>query len=96
MNEMVAGIDVHKRVLMAVVGTASGSGKPGRFERRRFGATSLEISNLSRWLVEHGVQEVVMESTAQYWKPVWLALEGPAILSGNQGRYLPEHRGVFS
>ena len=76
MNGMIAGIDVHKRVLMAVIGTASEDGKPRRFERRRFGATSLEISNLSEWLVEYGVQEVVMESTAQYWKPVWLALEG--------------------
>jgi transposase len=26
-------------------------------------------------LVEHQVEEVVMESTAQYWKPVWGALE---------------------
>jgi transposase len=25
---------------------------------------------------EQTVQEVAMESTAQYWKPVWLALEG--------------------
>ena len=24
---------------------------------------------------ERGVEEVVMESTAQYWKPVWLDLE---------------------
>jgi transposase len=27
------------------------------------------------WLQEHNVREVVMESTAQYWKPVWLDLE---------------------
>jgi len=27
------------------------------------------------WLREHDVTEVVMESTAQYWKPVWLDLE---------------------
>lgn len=76
MNGIIAGIDVHKRVLMAVIGTGSEGGKPGRFERRRFGATSPEISNLSKWLTAHGVQEAVMESTAQYWKPVWLALEG--------------------
>ena len=30
---------------------------------------------LSEWLVEQQVEEVVMESTAQYWKPVWEALE---------------------
>jgi len=28
-----------------------------------------------RWLKEQNVREVVMESTAQYWKPVWLDLE---------------------
>jgi transposase len=30
---------------------------------------------LAEWLVEQGVEEVVMESTAQYWQPVWGALE---------------------
>jgi transposase len=30
---------------------------------------------LVAWLIEHEVEEVVMESTAQYWKPVWGALE---------------------
>jgi hypothetical protein len=40
MNGMIAGIDVHKRVLMAVIEMASEDGKPGRF-----GATNLEISN---------------------------------------------------
>jgi hypothetical protein len=27
------------------------------------------------WLVERDVEEVVMESTARYWRPVWDALE---------------------
>ncbi len=30
---------------------------------------------LSEWLIEQHIEEVVMESTAQYWKPVWGALE---------------------
>jgi transposase len=30
---------------------------------------------LVSWLQQHQVREVVMESTAQYWKPVWLDLE---------------------
>jgi len=30
---------------------------------------------LSDWFVAQEVEEVVMESTAQYWKPVWGALE---------------------
>jgi hypothetical protein len=30
---------------------------------------------LAQWLGQQDVEEVVMESTAQYWKPVWGALE---------------------
>jgi transposase len=45
------------------------------FERRKFGATPAELQRLARWLVEQEVQEAVMESTAQYWRPVWATLE---------------------
>jgi len=70
----VAGIDVHKKMLAAVV--ANARDRELHFECRRFGTTISELRNLSAWLQECAVQEVVMESTAQYWKPVWLALEG--------------------
>jgi transposase len=46
-----------------------------QFERRRFGASPSELRLLTEWFVEHEVEEVVMESTAQYWRPVWDALE---------------------
>ena len=73
MTETIAGIDVHKRVLMVVVldrGTAT------KLETRRFGTTTSELVHLQAWFKEQGVKEVVMESTAQYWKPVWFTLEG--------------------
>jgi len=70
----VAGIDVHKKMLAVVV--ANARDRELHFECRRFGTTVSELRNLSAWLGERAVQEVVMESTAQYWKPVWLALEG--------------------
>ena len=73
MTYTIAGIDVHKKVLMVVV--ADVSAPDLRFERRRFGATTSELEALAAWLDQHAVKEVVMESTAQYWKPVWLALE---------------------
>jgi transposase len=69
----VAGIDVHKKVLMVVV--CEGSAPEVELERRRFGTTTKELGRLSAWLREQGVQEAVMESTAQYWKPVWHELE---------------------
>jgi hypothetical protein len=30
---------------------------------------------LGEWLIQQQVEEVVMESTAQYWQPVWGAIE---------------------
>jgi hypothetical protein len=45
------------------------------FERRQFGSNPAQLRLLADWLLEQQVQEVVMESTAQYWKPVWAALE---------------------
>ena len=34
-----------------------------------------ELRRLSTWLQEQSVEEAVMESTAQYWRSVWLELE---------------------
>src|SRR4030088_3224008 len=46
-----------------------------QFERRMFGSNPEQLRSLAAWLLEQEVEEVVMESTAQYWKPVWGALE---------------------
>jgi transposase len=69
----IAGIDVHKKVLMVVVIDATTPDeKP---ERRRFTTMPSEMGRLSVWLREQGVEEAVMESTAQYWRSVGLELE---------------------
>jgi transposase len=70
----IAGIDVHKRMLAVVVIDAAREGE-FEFERRKFGATAGELSLLAEWLGQQEVREVVMEPTAQYWKPVWRELE---------------------
>ncbi len=44
-------------------------------ERRRFATMPSELHRLSGWLEEQSVDEAVMESTAQYWRLVWLELE---------------------
>jgi transposase len=46
-----------------------------QFERRWYGSNAEQLQLLCEWLVEQQVEEVVMESTAQYWKPHWSALE---------------------
>jgi transposase len=43
--------------------------------RRRCVTLPSELQRLRIWLQEQGVEEAVMESTAQYWRSVWLELE---------------------
>lgn len=74
MSYRIAGIDVHKRVLAVVVSGVEVESE-FRFERRMFGSSPEQFRLLAAWLLEQEVEEVVMESTAQYWKPVWGALE---------------------
>jgi transposase len=74
MSYVKAAIDVHKRMLAVVLADVAVEGK-FEFERRKFGATPGQLEQLAEWFVERGVEEVVMESTAQYWRPVWAALE---------------------
>lgn len=70
----IAGIDVHKKMLAVVVSDVEVEGEY-EFERRRYGSNPEHLLLLVEWLIERQVEEVVMESTAQYWVPVWGALE---------------------
>jgi transposase len=74
MSYKIAGIDVHKRMLVVVVSDVEVAGEY-HFERRQFGSNPAQLRSLAEWLIGQKVEEVVMESTAQYWKPVWGALE---------------------
>jgi transposase len=74
MSYKIAGIDVHKKMLAVVVSNVEIDGEC-QFERRRFGSNPEQLRSLAAWLLEQEVEEAVMESTAQYWKPVWEALE---------------------
>jgi hypothetical protein len=70
----IAGIDVHKKMLAVVVADVEVDAE-FHFERQKVGTTPADLRRLADWLVEHEVDEVVMESTAQYWRPVWETLE---------------------
>ena len=70
MSYRIAGIDVQ-----AVVVADVEVHEEYQFERIRYGSNPEQLRLLVAWLIEHEVEEVVMESTAQYWKPVWGALE---------------------
>jgi hypothetical protein len=59
-------------MMVVVIDASTPEEKP---ERRRFATMPSELHRLLLWLREHGVEEAVMESTAQYWRSVWLELE---------------------
>src|SRR5687767_1069023 len=75
LHERCAGLDVHKKLVVACARISS----PGRktiVELLRVGTTTSELLRLSEWLKERGVTVVVMEATGVFWKPVWHVLEG--------------------
>jgi hypothetical protein len=74
MTYKIAGIDVHKKMLAVVVADVAVEGEY-EFEHRKFSTSPDTLRLLAEWLIRNEVEEVVMESTAQYWKPVWQALE---------------------
>jgi transposase len=65
-----AAIDVHKKMLAVVVSTDQDA-----FERQRCGAMASDLNSLESWLKQRQITDIVMESTAEYWKPVWNRLE---------------------
>ena len=70
----IAGIDVHKKKLAVVVADVEVE-EEYQFEQRWYGSNPEQLQELAEWLIEQQVEEVVMESTAQYWQPLWSALE---------------------
>jgi transposase len=70
-----AGLDVHKRTVVACVRSVGPDGAVSR-EVRTFGTTTAELLALSDWLGAKGVGPVARESTGVYWKPIFNLLEG--------------------
>lgn len=68
-----AGLDVHKKTVVACVRIASGSDVTQ--QTQTFATTTKGLGALAIWLHEHAVTHVVMESTGVYWKPVWHILD---------------------
>jgi transposase len=70
-----AGLDVHKKTIVACVLHALSSGATSK-QTRSFGATLDELERLRDWLQQEGCTHVGMEATGVYWKPVHNVLEG--------------------
>lgn len=80
-----AGLDVHKKSVVACVLTSEADGTVAR-ATRTFGTMTEDLEALAEWLGEQAVSAVVMEATGVYWKPVYNVLErrsGLTVLVGN-------------
>jgi len=74
MYERVAGVDVHKKTVVACRMRVTGD-KRIEWEKRTFGTMMVDLLGLHDWLSEWEVEQVALESTADYWKPVFNILE---------------------
>jgi transposase len=74
-----AGLDVHKKTVMATIRTPDGRGGRGQVTRE-FATFTGRLVELRDWLVSAGVTQVAMEATGVYWKPVWHVLEDATTL----------------
>lgn len=69
-----AGLDVHKKSVVACVMLTSTDGQVQK-HRQTFGTMTPDLLSLSDWLKGLGVSHVAMESTGVYWRPVYQLLE---------------------
>ncbi len=69
-----AGLDVHKKTVVACVLAPGARGK-AHATKRTFGTMTHDLLALSDWLQAQAVTHVAMESTGEYWKPVFNILE---------------------
>jgi transposase len=85
--ERCAGLDVHKKSVVACVLTPAGS------QVRSFGTMTEDLLSLVDWLLALEICEIAMESTGVYWKPVYNLLEAaelrPIVCNAKDMRNVP-------
>jgi len=70
-----AGLDVHKRTVTAACRLREADGSEP-VKTRTFSTMTGSLLKLAEWLAQEQVTHVAMESTGEYWKPVYNLLEG--------------------
>src|SRR5690349_15570878 len=69
-----AGLDVHKKFLVACRLHVDAQGQPHK-EIRKFATMLADLEALGEWLAATATTHVVMESTGVFWQPVYNVLE---------------------
>jgi transposase len=70
-----AGLDVHKKTVVACCMTPGPQGEK-RIEHRTLGTMTADLLALSDWLHSQGITHVALESTGEFWKPIYNLFEG--------------------
>ena len=80
----VAGVDVHKDILAITIMIGSSDEDP-KVEHLECSTMTDDLRACGIVLLERGVKDVAMESTGQYWKPVYNVWEplGLNVIIGN-------------
>lgn len=73
-HKKVAGLDVHKKTVVAALTVLDGEGRSCQ-AKRTFETLTADLLALSDWLTANEVTHVAMESTGEFWKPVFNILE---------------------
>jgi transposase len=73
--ERPAALDVHKAQVTACVRVPAADGGEREQHLAEFPTTVRGLLTLRDWLAAHRVEQVTMEATGVFWKPVWAILE---------------------
>ena len=68
-REVVCGADIHKQFLLATILT-----KDGQKFQERFDSNFEGLLNFRQWLLDHDCQRLAVESTANYWQPIYFVV----------------------
>jgi transposase len=86
------GIDVHKKFVVATVGTTNKSGVT-EYQTKQFSTFTEDLYLLLDWLKSQSCIHVCMESTGKYWHPVFNILENDCDVVIANPKYVKGIRG---
>ena len=76
MYQRCAALDVHKKTVTVCTRWTQANGQV-KSEVQTFGTTTPELLEMMDWLSEWEVTTVAIESTGEYWKPVFNVFDKP-------------------
>lgn len=87
-----SGLDVHKTWIYACIGITNSIGIT-EYKQARFSSFTKGLKDLAAWLAKYSCYEVCMESTGQYWIPVFNILEKSCSVTLAHPKYTKPQKG---